>query len=177
MKDWKIVFKTRSYHYIFIKHSKDAYYLNFFYQHQYDIEKEPTFFFLIPTSLEIQEKYSKEYIEKCGNSLKEFMENPKKITLFAEEDLLKNIIKEDKRSNFFKYLSKKKKNIVLFCHRDLDQYADMNESMHTYMTREDLDLQLSLFQKFHSIKGAIKETHNPFKNPAQAFEKFQTDNN
>jgi hypothetical protein len=173
MRDWKIVFKTRSYYYIFIKQNKDSNYLDFFYQHQYDIEKEKSFFFLMPNSIELEKGDSKEYIHKYAPALKKFMDSPDKTTLFAEEDVLKAIVKEEKRSNFFKFLSKKKKNIVLFCHQDLDQSAQNPDYIHTYMTREDLELQLSLFQHFNKIKNAIQNTHNPFKNPIAAYQKFQ----
>lgn len=176
MKDWKIVFKTRSYSYIFIKHAKDQNYLSFFYQYQYEIEQEPSFFFLLPNQVEIKQGDSKEYIRKYAPLLKEFMDSTNKTTLFAEEDVLKSIIKEEKRENFFKYLSKKKKNIVLFCYEDLDLYAQNPGALHTYMNREELELQLSLFYKFSRIKVAIENTHNPFKNPIRAFEKFNENN-
>lgn len=177
MKDWKIVFKTRSYYYIFIKENRDTNYLSFFYQNQYDIEKEKTFFFLMPNQVEMQQGNPNDYIVKYAPALKRFMDSPEKTTLFAEEDVLKAIIKEEKRNNFFKFLSKKKKNIVLFCHDDLDKYAHSAEYIHTYMTREDLELQLSLFQRFNKIKTAIQNTHNPFKNPIAAFQKFKEEEN
>lgn len=176
MKDWKIVFNTRSYHYVFIKHINNDQYLDFFYEHQFEIETEKSFFFLMPTANELKDLNNKDIINKYRPLLRAFLTAPDKVTLFAEENLLKSLIKEDGRRNFFELLIRNKKNVVLFCHEDLDKDAISNDYIYTYMTREDLERQLSLFQSFNKIKNAIEKTYNPFKNPANAFDKLKKDN-
>lgn len=173
MKDWKIIFNTKSYHYIFIKQLKDNNYLKYYFDNLEEIKKEKSFYILMPSSLEelnIQDPNF--FVKKYANNLKEFIENDSIPTLFTEEDILKAIVKEEKRSSFFKFLVKKKKNIVLFCHKDLDFSANPDNYTAIYMNHEDLLMQDSLFKKFDDIKNAIKNTHNPFKNPFEAFDKF-----
>lgn len=169
MVDWKIVFSTNMNHYIFIKQKNDSEYLNFYYQYQFEIEKEESFFFLMPNSMELKNKNPKEYIAKYGPLLRTFIESPNKKTLFAEEDVLKALIKEDKRENFFKFLSKNKKNIVLFCYDNLHESAKKQEHLYVNLSKEDLDFHLSLFYKFTSIKSEVRRTYNPFKNPQKAY--------
>ena len=177
MKDWKIIFNTKSYHYIFIKQLKDSNYLKYYFYNLEEIKKENSFYILMPSSLEeLNIQDSNFFVKKYANRLKEFIENDSITTLFTEEDILKSIIKEEKRANFFKFIVKKKKNIVLFCHKDLDYSANPDNYTSLYMNNEDLLKQDSLFKKFDDIKNAIKNTHNPFKNPFEAFDKFQDEN-
>lgn len=173
MKDWKIIFNTKSYHYIFIKQLKDNNYLKYYFDNVDEIKKEKSFYILMPSSLEeLNIQDSNFFVKKYAHQLKEFIESESITTLFTEEDILKSIVKEEKRSSFFKFLVKKKKNIVLFCHKDLDYYANPDNYTSLYMNSDDLNMQDSLFKKFDDIKVAIKNTHNPFKNPFEAFEKF-----
>jgi len=177
MKDWKIIFNTKSYNYIFIKQLKDNNYLKYYFDNIEEIKNEKTFFILMPSSLEeLNIQDSNFFVKKYANDLKFFIDSPETITLFTEEDILKSIIKEDKRANFFKLLTKKKKNIVLFCNKDLDYSANPDNITSIYMNHDDLMLQDSLFKRFDDIKVAIKNTHNPFKDPFDAFEKIQKDN-
>jgi hypothetical protein len=176
MKDWKIVFNTRNYHYIFVKTLYDEDYLHFFYEHQKEIELEPSFFIMMPSQEDLNIYHNQEnngYVKKFAPLLKSFMESTSKTTLITEENIVKSIIKEEKRANFFRYLSKNKKNIVLFSHSDLEQYTNSDEFSLIKMTREDIERQYHLFDRFGDIKDAIKKTYNPFKNPQEAFEKIQ----
>lgn len=174
MKDWKIIFNTKSYNYIFIKQLKDNEYLKYYFENMEEIKKEKSFSFLMPDTLEeLKIQDSNFFVKKYAQQLKNFIENPSVTTLFTEEDILKYIIKEDKRNNFFKFLMKKKKNIVLFCYKDLDYSANPDNYNSLYMNSEDLLKQDSLFKKFDDIKEAIRNTHNPFKNPFEAFSKFK----
>jgi hypothetical protein len=176
MKDCKIIFNTRSYHYIFVKQIKDDNYLQYYFNNLIEIQNEKSFFLMMPNPIELKKFDSSEAVRKYAPALKEFMEDDTKNTLFTEEDILKSIIKEEKRSNFFKFLIKKKKNIVLFCHKDLDFNANPDNYTSIYMNTEDLIKQESLFKKFDDIKEAIKKTHNPFKNPFEAFSKIESEN-
>jgi hypothetical protein len=177
MKDWKIIFNTKSYNYIFIKQLKDNNYLKYYFDNIDEIKNEKSFFILMPSSLEeINIQDSNFFVKKYANDLKFFIDSEETTTLFTEEEILKSIIKEDKRDNFFKLLTKKKKNIVLFCNKDLDYSANPDNITSIYMNYEDLLLQDSLFERFDYIKFAIKNTYNPFKDPFDAFEKIQKDN-
>lgn len=177
MKDWKIIFNTKSYYYIFIKQLKDVNYLQYYFDNIEDIKKEKSFYVLMPSSLEeLNIQDSNFFVRKYANSLKEFIENDSITTLVTEEDILKAIIKEEKRANFFKFIVKKKKNIVLFGHKDLDYSANPDSYNSLYMNYEELMKQDSLFKKFDDIKDVIKNTHNPFRNPFEAFDKFNEEN-
>lgn len=174
MKDWKIIFNTKSYHYIFIKQLKDSNYLKYYFDNIEEIKKEKSFYILMPDTLEeLKIQDSNFFVRKYANKLKEFIENDSITTIFTEEDILKAIIKEEKRASFFKFIVKKKKNIVLFCNKDLDYSANPDNYTTLYMNSDDLLMQDSLFKKFDDIKNVIKNTHNPFKNPFEAFDKFQ----
>jgi hypothetical protein len=166
MKDWKIIFNTNSYYYIFIKESKNNNYLKYYFDNLEEIKKEKSFYILMPSSFEeLNIQDSNFFIKKYANSLKEFIENDSIKTLFTEEDILKSIIREEKRNNFFKFLVKKRKNIVLFCYKDLDFYANPDSYNSIYMNSKDLLMQDSLFKKIEDIKNIIKNFQNPFKNP------------
>lgn len=176
MKDWKIIFNTKSYHYIFIKQLKDNNYLKYYFDNIEEIKKEKTFYNLMPATLEeLNIQDSNFFVRRYANNLKDFIENDSVTTLFTEEDILKAIIKEEKRASFFKFIVKKKKNIVLFCHKDLDYSANPDNYTSIYMNSDDLLKQDSLFKKFDDIKNTIKSIHNPFKDPFEAFDKLQKD--
>ena len=176
MKDWKIIFNTKSYHYIFIKELKDSNYLKYYFDNMSAIKKENSFYMMMPDTLEeLNIQDTNFFVRKYANSLKEFIDSDKVNTLFTEEDILKAIIKEEKRANFFKFLIKKKKNIVLFCHKDLDYSSNPDNYSALYLNLEDLLRQESLFKRFNDIREVIKNTHNPFKNPFEAFDKIQKD--
>ena len=131
MKDWKIIFNTKSYNYIFIKQLKDNNYLKYYFDNIEEIKSEKTFFILMPSSLEeLNIQDANFFVKKYANDLKFFIDSPETITLFTEEDILKSIIKEDKRANFFKLLTKKKKNILYFIMDNLFQNFKNFWTMH-----------------------------------------------
>lgn len=173
MKDWKIIFNTKSFYFIFIKHLKNSDYLSYYFLNKDEIKKEDSFFIIMPDSVEeTHHPDSSFFIKKYAFLLKEFMESNKR-TLISEETIIKHLIKDDKLNNFFKILIKKKKNIVLFCNDNIDSFGNQEENLFVYMSKEDLLLQENLFRKFNDIKESIKKTYNPFKNPFYAFEKIQ----
>ncbi len=177
MKDWKIIFNTRNYHYILIKEKQKELYLNFFFKHQNQIDKVNSFFLMMPTKDEINNISNNNYVMKYAPLLKSFINDSTKTTLFIEEDVLRAIVKEDKLLSFFKYISKNNKNIVLFYYSDIDQYPKSLEYSKLITNQNELENQLDVFKRFYSIKNQINKTYDPFKDPITAFNKIQSENN
>lgn len=176
MKDWKLIFNTNSYYYILIEETNKDKYLNFYWKHQSEIESIDSFFFIMPTKEDIEKNDFNSYVVRFAQLIKDFINDPKKKTLFIEEDILKAIVKEDKRTNFFRYISKSNKNVVVFYHNDIYKYALNSDYTSIKMTEQDLEMQYHLFDRFDDIKDAINKTHNPFKDPINAFNKIKNDN-
>lgn len=176
MKDWKIIFNTKSYHYILIKEYRKETYLKFFFDNQNEIEKVDSFFFMLPKKEDLLKTNHEDYVLRFAPLLKEFIDDKNKTTLFIEEDILRSIVKEDKLTSFFKFISKSNKNIVLFYYSDLDKYPKSLEYSSLCFSDVELDKQYSLFDRFSDIKTVINKTHNPFKDPILAFNKIQTEN-
>lgn len=177
MKDWKLIFNTKSYFYILVREDIKENYLKFFLKHQSNIEKIESFSFIMPTKTDLEKIVKEDYAVRFTRPLKNFMADPNKQTLFIEEDILRSIIsKEDKLESFFRYFQKSNKNIVLFHYGDIDKYVPTKEFSSLNLTENELEQQYYLFDRFGDIKSAINKTHNPFKDPISAFNKIQSDN-
>lgn len=171
MKDWKLIFNAKSYHYILIKELRKETYLKFFFEHQMEIETVPSFFFMLPSKEDLQKTEHNDYVSRFAPLLKSFIDNPQKTTLFIEEDVLKAIVKEDKLSNFFRYISKSNKNIVLFFYSDISKYPKALEYTHIEFLDTELEKQYELLDTFNNIKLVIDRKNNPFKDPVAVFSK------
>lgn len=169
MHDWNVIFHAKSYYYVFIKTLKDDSYLKEYFTYSEEIHNEKSFFVMMPTMSEANDIQGQDYAKKYAHMLKAFIEDPKKQTLITEENILKTLIKEDKRNNFFKYLSKHQKNIVLFCYSDLELYVKDIEHPALILSKDDFLQSIGILERFKNIKDAIKQTNNPFKDPIEAF--------
>lgn len=176
MKDWKLIFNTKNYHYILIKEMIKERYLNFFWEHQQEIESVNSFLTMMPTPEDIQKNEHEDYVLRFAPMLKPFIEDPNKTTLFIEEDILKTIVKEDKRASFFRYLTKNNKNLVLFHYSDIDKYINKAEFAVLETNEQEIQKQFHILDRFIDIKNTINKTHNPFKDPMNAFHKIQQEN-
>ena len=172
MKDWKLIFNTKGYHYILVHDENKEKYLDFFFKHQAEIENNPSFYFMMPSRDDLKNLSHEHYVRRFAPLLKSFMENTEKTTLFIEEDVMTSIVKEDKRNNFFRYLTKNNKNIVLFYYSNLGQYAKEvgKDFVWIDMNPEILERQYTLLEKFIDIKASVQENFNPFKDPVSAFQ-------
>ena len=107
--DWKWVFHTKTHHCVLINMNEKNF-SSFWKQYYEDINKIEKFVILVPyvgvtlTPMEIARKY--------GLMLKDFFDS-KKTTLIINEHVLNVLIKEETKSNFFKFLAKKNKNIII----------------------------------------------------------------
>ena len=101
MKDWKLIFNTNNYYYILVEETIKENYLKFYWEHQNEINTENSFFFIMPNKEDISTHNHQDYVVRFAPLIKEFIYNTNKRTLFIEEYILKAIVKEDKRSNFF----------------------------------------------------------------------------
>jgi hypothetical protein len=176
-KDWKLIFNIKNYHYILVEETIKENYLNFYWQHYNEIKSIDSFFLMMPEKEDLETSIHDNYVLRFAPRLKPFIDNPDYKTLFIEEDILKSIVKEDKLNNFFRYLKKNNKNIVLFYYNDINKYVQAIDASCITLTEQELTMQYNLFDRFIDIKLAINKTHNPFKDPIAAFNKIQKDEN
>ena len=174
--DWKWVFHTKTHHCVLINMNEKNF-SSFWKQYYEDINKIEKFVILVPyvgvtlTPMEIARKY--------GLMLKDFFDS-KKTTLIINEHVLNVLIKEETKSNFFKFLAKKNKNIIVFYEDDNIfehiSFAKENKSMrYNILKLNDVSLQKLINSKsyFEIIKTSMKNLHSPFKNPMESFKKIQ----
>lgn len=179
IRNWKVILNTNNYHSVFVKSNENSDSLMLFYKHYEEILKIQDYEMLIPSYQEKDSKDTSNYIKKFAPILKAFIDNKSKRTLVAEESVLNALIKPDKRENFFKFLAKQKKNVILFCNSPYEDYVRGISQPYTFLVLdyEKWKNSVEIFDRFYDIKIAISKTHNPFKNPLVAFKKYATDTN
>jgi hypothetical protein len=164
-KNWHIIFNDISNHFVFIYYNEIKELLSFI-QYFEEIEKNKDFITILRYDVTDDSSF---YLQQYSPILKKFFETDKKETLIIEEFLLQILIKEDKLENFFKYILKKNKKIVLFSQNSYLSYiqniAKIDYSEQLY---KDWFSNISLFDRFYNIKIAIEKTNNPFKNPLKS---------
>lgn len=161
-KNWHIIFNDISNHFVFIYYNEVKELLSFI-QYLENIEKNKDFISILRYDITDDSSF---YLQQYTPILKKFFETEKKETLIIEEFLLQILIKEDRLENFFKFIIKKNKKIVLFSKNSYISYikniAKIDYSEQSY---KDWFLNISLFDRFYNIKITIEKTNNPFKNP------------
>ncbi len=172
-QDWRIILNTNNYHSVFIRNSFNDESLELFYKHMKEISKIEDYAILLPT--EQEKKDTSKYIHKFAPELKTFIEDNNKKTLISSENVLNILIKIEKRENFFKFLFKQKKNIIVFCESDYEKYVELIPYPYNFalLSHNDWENNIDIFDRFSDIKIAISETYNPFKNPFLAFKKYK----
>jgi hypothetical protein len=174
LRDWKVILSTNNYHSVFIKSNENNDSLMLLYKYLEEIMPIEDYVMLIPSYQEKASKDISNYLKKFAPILKSFIDDKSKKTLIAEESVLNVLLKQDKRENFFKFLAKQKKNIILFCNTDYEEYVKNISQPYTYLSL-DYDSwknSVEMFDRFSDIKVAISKTYNPFKNPGVAFKKY-----
>lgn len=173
-QDWKLILNTNNYHSIFIKSDEKNDCLPLLYKNLPEISQISQFCLLLPSIQELQNRDHSQYLHKFAPLLKIFAEEKQQKTLITEQSVLNVLIKEEKRTNFFKFLAKQKKNIVIFCSDNFEKYVENFPSDYKYlvMNFEQWEQSTEMFDRFADIKTAIARTHNPFKNPIEAFKQF-----
>lgn len=164
MKNWKLIFNTNNYHYILIKEAIKEKYLNFFYQHEEDLKKVDDFFFLIPSKKDIENNNIQKNAVQYAMDFKRFLSDPNKKTIFIEEDVLKSFVNEDKRSNFFRLISQKNKNVVLFYYNNLGDFAKRADYSYIDFTEEEINNNYNILNQFDNIKNTFLNISDMFKN-------------
>jgi hypothetical protein len=172
-QDWRVILNTNNYHSIFIKSSFNDESLGLFYKYINEISKIEDYSILLPT--EQEKKDTSKYIAKFAPELKNFIEDNSKKTLISSENVINVLIKNEKRENFFRFLFKQKKNIIIFCESDYEKYVELIPSPYNFalFSHNDWENNIDIFDRFSDIKIAISETYNPFKNPFIAFKKYK----
>lgn len=182
MKEWKLIFNTQSYDYVFIYDENRNAYMDFFYRNEQEIQKESSFFFIIPAEGFLYKLDSidvSEYSASYSPLLKGFMEDQNKKTLFIEENLFFILVKEDKRMPFLKFLVRNGKNLVLFHNNKIlyEQNKENSALPNTWNTTLDfISYNATLEDRLKDIDKTIEMTHNPFKDPFAAYKKLQEQN-
>lgn len=178
MEDWKTIFHTQSYDYIFIYDKNFNDYLSFYYENDNSLLKETSFALMMPPQ---GFQFTKDSIEpsewtiQYSPLLKGFMESKTKKTLFTEETVLNILVKKDKRIPFLKFLQKHNKNLVMF-HNNKDFYLDnLNKTFLPNMlntSMSDIIENTFIHEKLKNINSTMEMTFNPFKDPFLAYEKI-----
>ncbi len=178
-RDWKVILSTNNYHSVFIRNSEDDDSLKLLYKYWDEVLLINDYVILVPNYQERQSKDTSGYLKKFAPILKSFIDSTDKKTLIAEESVLNALIKHDKRENFFKFLVKQKKNIILFCNSTYETYTSNIPAPYTFMVLdyENWVNSVEVLDRFSEIKEAIAKTYNPFKNPAVAFKKYESEKN
>jgi len=177
LRDWKVILSTNNYHSVFIRNSEEDDSLKLLYKYWDEVLLINDYAILVPSYQERQSKDTSNYLKKFAPILKSFVESTDKKTLIAEESVLNALLKHDKRENFFKFLVKQKKNIILFCNSNYEIYTNNIPRPYTFMMLdyENWRNSVEVFERFSEIKEAVAKTYNPFKNPGIAFKKYESE--
>jgi hypothetical protein len=173
-RNWKVILNTNNYHSVFIRNNQNDDALMLLYKYWDEISSIEDYVMLVPTLQERKEYDISNYLKKFAPILKSFIDDKNKSTLIAEESVLNALLKHDKRENFFKFLIKQKKNIILFCNSNYEEYIINIPKPYSCLILEydDWVNSVEVFDRFSDIKEAVAKTYNPFKNPNLAFKKY-----
>lgn len=179
LRDWKVILNTNNYHSVFIKSNENDDSLMLLYKYLEEVLAVQDYVMLIPTFQEKEAKDSTSYLKKFAPILKSFIDDKTKKTLIAEESVLNALLKHDKRENFFRFLAKQKKNVIVFCKSNYEDYIKNIPQPYNslLLDYESWKNSVEMFDRFYDIKIAISKTHNPFKNPGYAFKKYKSEEN
>ncbi len=149
------------------------------YDNKVELEQIKEILLLIPSFEDLSKTESMTLLKLFAPKLKEFIESKEKKTLITQENVLNILVKEDKRSNFFKFLAKNNKNIIVFAEDEYEKYVKTLGSNYLYLVlgQDEWLTSLGMFDRFKDIKIAIQNTHNPFKNPKNAYSKYILEKN
>ena len=177
LRDWKVILNTNNYHSVFIRNNENDDALMLLYKYWDEISSIEDYVMLIPNIQERKERDTSNYLKKFAPILKSFIDNKDKNTLIAEESVLNALLKHDKRENFFKFLIKQKKNIILFCNSNYEDYTVNIPKPYSslILDYENWSASIEIFDRFSDIKEAVAKTYNPFKNPSVAFKKYASE--
>lgn len=164
--DWRVIFHSKSYHSIFINNGENKESIKVVYNNWDSIQSTKGFFLMLPTFTDYYNDDKSQYLKKFAPLLKQFFDSKETKTLITEQDVFEHLIKEDSRVKMLQVLKKLGKNIVVFGNGSLIKYIPEGED---YLIKEidekEWNKSIYIFNRFQSIKEAIKNTHNPFKNP------------
>lgn len=173
-RNWKNIFRLNRFSFVIINIDNVQERLVFFLKNKDSLIKDPHVYLMNPEAYEINQFSSTDYLKKYALALKDFMENEKKQILVIDEIILNTIIKQDKKQNFLRFLAKRDKKMVLFCHNEsMQDFLEFKKNVWV-MNQEKLEQELKVFENFQLIKQKISKTYNPFKSPKEAFEKIKS---
>lgn len=173
-KDWKLIFNINNNDCVFIKNKPIFNSLNIVFKNIKEIGEIEDFLILLPSINEYISKNNSNYIYNFSPILKSFIESNTKKTIVTEEGVINTLIKPEKRINFFKFLKKQKKNIIIFGEDNYEEYITKISDYKFLIINEEIwKKNTELFERFSEIKSTIYKINNPFKDPIGCFKKYQ----
>lgn len=164
--DWRVIFNSKSYHSIFIENGDDKESIKTVFDNWDAIEATKGFFIMLPTVSEYYNDDKSQHFKKFPVLLKQFFDNKEHKTLVTDLELFEYLIKEGSRPQIFQVLRKLNKNIVLFGNGNINAYIPQDdEYSSSWVSAQEWQSNVGLFNRFDSIKEAIKKAKNPFKDP------------
>lgn len=164
--DWRVIFNSKSYHSIFIENGLDKESIKVVYDNWEEIEATKGFLIMLPTFSEYYNDDKSQYFKKFPLLLRQFFDKKENKTLITDLEVFEYLIKEPSRPQIFEVIRKQNKNIVIFGNGNINQYVPQDEEYITnWVSAEEWKNSVGVFNRFGTIKEAIKKAKNPFKDP------------
>ncbi len=177
-KNWDFVLSVNYYHSVLIKDNMLGKSIEHIYSKIEDISNVEDIYLLINNQANKLEKDKNVIIKNFAPKLKEFMEKPNKKILITTEDILSSLIKEDKRSSFFKFLYKNNRKIIIFHESEemVKYFKDIDPKyMNISISEQEWEMYFEIYEKFEEVKFFMLKVMNPFSNPKMVFQKYKED--
>lgn len=133
------------------------------------------FFLVLPEGHEMETFQPSDFVKKYGMILKNFMASDDSRVLITDQVILGAIVKGEQKDNFFNFLIKRKKQIIVFSELGTSDLFSNYENQ-TYVMDENTFLQKTEIPNSSKIiKQRIAEVYSPFSNPVDTYEKMKKD--
>lgn len=133
------------------------------------------FFTLLPENHEMESFQPSDFVKKYGMILKNFMASDDTRVLITDQVILGAIVKGEQKDNFFNFLIKRKKQIIVLSELGTSDLFS-NYANQTYVMEEKVFLQKTeISNSSKIIKQRLSEVYSPFSNPVGTYEKMRVD--
>ena len=160
MRKFKPLFKLNYYSIILVEYKKLNELSNLINDNYTPLHSEEFMFLLNQNHL------SQELLKKYILELKNFLENNKKI-LIISENIIKNILEENKRTNFLKIILKKQKKIILLSEENLIKKEDLSEDLfknkYIYLNNKYFNTEMNILNDIKDLSLIFNKIQNPYK--------------
>lgn len=162
---WKAILGSEHHHVVTVLCNDPASYQKFIEKNIFDIQSVSGFFTTITHNLNLNSPDSnKEHIIiKYASEIKKFISSETPGTLITDSYVFDALIKKDKQTNFLSFLTKNKKNIVLF-HKDSD--LEFTKNYKTYsLTLSEIEDRLKFYPNSQEIRKITNQYQKVFLDP------------